>query len=904
MQDSFQDSESRHRSIVDTMLDGVISITEQGLIQDFNKAAERIFGYRAEEVHGQNIKMLMPEPYHLEHDTYLDNYRDTGTAKIIGVGREVTGKRKDGTMIDIHLSIGEMEAAGQRMYSGILRDITLQKGAERATRRNTEAVQNLYSLSTQAELKLEDKLLACLRLGCELFAMPVGLINRVEEGSCRLEYVIGPEGSPTPGTELNLAATFCQQTWSEVQAVGRGSADDHVAQDDPCYVEYGLRSYLGSPLFVRGQLYGTLNFTSPEHRADQFKPQDLAIVRLFGEWAGNEITRQLTEAELSERAESLRSILDTVVDGIITVDGKARVRSINPAVTRIFGYQAEEIVGKSIRLLMAGSHMDKGNTDLLDFLLSAMEGDVNVGQEIEGRRKYGDTFPMEMAVSEMDTEGGRMFTAIMRDITERKKIERVKNQFISTVSHELRTPLTSIRGALGVVLGKEMDTLSERAKKMLETANRNSERLTFLINDILDLEKIEAGEMEFHLQPLDINIIAHRAITENEAYADSYLVSLKLNILSDESLFVMGDEHRLLQVFANLLSNAVKYSPTNGTVVVEIEALEGQVRVGVRDQGSGIPDAFHSQIFSRFAQADSSDSREKGGTGLGLAISKAIVEMHEGEIHFTSIVDVGTEFYFELPQWHDVVRSTREGADLPRALICEDNRDIAYILASLLEDEGLRCDIASTGEAARRLLLEQSYRLLLLDLILPDIDGITLLRELRENEPTSKLPVIVVSATANEGLARSGDVGLSVIDWLQKPIDNQRLSDALLQALHGDRSYKILHIEDDLDVIQVVSEMISGFCDYDYVTTLQSARERLKSHDYDLVILDLTLPDGRGVELLDQLAERVPVVIFSGEDVTADIASHVDAALTKARASSDQLITTVKRVLNQQVEIQ
>ena len=223
----------------------------------------------------------------------------------------------------------------------------------------------------------------------------------------------------------------------------------------------------------------------------------------------------------------------------------------------------------------------------------------------------------------------------------------MKSEFVSTVSHELRTPLTSIRGALGLVLGKASVGISDKAKSLLETARRNSERLTLLINDILDLEKIESGHLSLQMQAVDLVKIAQQAVIANEGYAAQHQVSLVLNP-SIKQARVMGDEHRLLQVFANLISNAVKFSYPQATVDISIQAQQNGFRVGVKDYGQGIPESFRPHIFSRFAQADSSDTRAKGGTGLGLSITKAIIDSHGGTLAYQSEQGIGTEFYFVL----------------------------------------------------------------------------------------------------------------------------------------------------------------------------------------------------------------------------------------------------------------
>ena len=770
------------------------------------------------------------------------------------------------------------------------------KQATENTEKNSQAVVALYALASRRELNLEEKLLAGLSIGAERFAMPTGLITRIDGENCQLEYVVSVDDSLTKGQKCALSSGFCGRVWEQGETLAVENVSAFTSPHTPDTFLPSEGCYLGARVSVGGRAYGTLCFSSELPAAQVYTPGDKAVVQLFAEWAGNEITTYLIEADLAAKAERMRCIVDNVVDGIITVNEAGVIESINAAVTKIFAYSADDLLGQPLQQLLTSALNE--NT----LLQAANEDRANPYREVEGRRKDGEVFPLEVAVSELHIEGERLFTAIVRDVTERKRVESLKNQFISTVSHELRTPLTSIRGALGIVLGKEADSLSPKALKMLETANRNSERLTFLINDILDLEKIEAGEMSFDMRVIDINVVAQRALLENEAYASKYKVHLVINPLQAERSFVLADEHRLLQVFANLLSNAIKFSPPEATVTIEISNPgDACLRITVKDKGSGIPEAFQAKIFNRFSQADASDTRQQGGTGLGLAVSKAIIEHHSGDIGFDSEMSVGSQFYFDLPQWRDVVRS-QTNSDQPQVLICEDNLDVAYILASLLEEQGLSSDTAATGAAAKALLVEKHYQLMLLDLTLPDTDGISLLRDLRADPATSALPVIVVSA--NIGTSENKGKGLAVIDWLQKPIDENRLSQALLHALQGDAEYRILHVEDDLDVIQVVSEMVASVGEYYYATTLDRARAYLDEQDFDLVILDLTLPDGEGVELLASLAEKVPIVVFSGREPDLYLADHVDAALTKATVSNEQLLMTVRRVLsNRAVEL-
>jgi signal transduction histidine kinase len=239
--------------------------------------------------------------------------------------------------------------------------------------------------------------------------------------------------------------------------------------------------------------------------------------------------------------------------------------------------------------------------------------------------------------------------AIVRDITERKKVERMKNEFISTVSHELRTPLTSIHASLGLLGGGVGGFVSDKAKKLLEIAVNNTERLLRLINDILDIQKIESGKMAFRFQTLDMISLIDQAIESNRAYGEKFKVQFVWKEKIKEAK-INGDPDRLMQVLTNLFSNAAKFSPADKNIEISVIEKEKSIEVRVHDYGLGISKEFQQRIFQKFAQADSSDTRKKGGTGLGLSIAKSIVERHGGTIGFFSTENQGTTFYFDVPK--------------------------------------------------------------------------------------------------------------------------------------------------------------------------------------------------------------------------------------------------------------
>ncbi|MBT4711037.1 MAG: HAMP domain-containing histidine kinase [Alphaproteobacteria bacterium] len=251
------------------------------------------------------------------------------------------------------------------------------------------------------------------------------------------------------------------------------------------------------------------------------------------------------------------------------------------------------------------------------------------------------------AVDRMATEIARG-KAAEHDVTHLKELGRLKSEFVSTVSHELRTPLTSIKGALGLVRSGITGQLPDRLKAMLEIAYANSDRLIRLINDILDIEKIEAGKMQFTMATENLSDIVRKSISANQTYAEDRDVEFVLDNFPAEAMVVV-DKDRLSQVMANLLSNAAKFSPRGGRVGISIEPHEGSFRVSVKDQGAGIPEDFKPRIFEKFSQADSSDTRTVSGTGLGLSICKAILEHHRGDIGFSSDSGLGSTFFFDVP---------------------------------------------------------------------------------------------------------------------------------------------------------------------------------------------------------------------------------------------------------------
>ncbi len=347
--------------------------------------------------------------------------------------------------------------------------------------------------------------------------------------------------------------------------------------------------------------------------------------------------------------EIFRLAIEACPVGIVMVDRAGKIVLVNPEMERLFGYTRDEMIGQTVDILLPvnqrASHANyRAQFDVQPGIR------MGAGRKLSGRRKDGTEFPVEVGLNPMRTGDGVTTLCTIIDLSERNRIERLKDEFVSTVSHELRTPLTSIAGALGLLVGNAGNTLPSSALRLLTIAQANSQRLVRLVNSILDMEKIESGKVVFVLKRIAARALVEQAIEANRGFAEGFGVRIRLDAPADAG-DLRSDPDWLIQVVTNLLSNAIKFSPPGEEVVVAIEKRRGNIRVSVRDHGRGVPDAFKARIFEKFAQADISDARIKGGTGLGLNIVKQIVTRLGGEVGFADAPGGGAIFYVELPGW-------------------------------------------------------------------------------------------------------------------------------------------------------------------------------------------------------------------------------------------------------------
>ena len=447
-------------------------------------------------------------------------------------------------------------------------------------------------------------------------------------------------------------------------------------------------------------------------------------------------SRELVLRRYADLAARQEAIFESAKDGMIVLNPSGGIESLNPAAAKMFAYPAEELLRRDVNMLF---EVAPERAQVETFLRRLKARRLEVAGEVQefiGRRGDGTSFPLEVSISPFQLKAVTQFLAVTRDISERREIEQMKGEFVATVSHELRTPLTSIAGSLGLIMGGAAGEVPRKALRMVEIAHANSARLVRLINDILDMEKIEAGRMELDIRPIHLATILTAALHANAGFAAEYGVHIELEP-PPEGAAVLADEDRLMQVLTNLLSNAIKFSPRGEAVSVSVTRLERRFRISVADKGAGIADEFRSRIFTKFAQADSSDTRQKGGTGLGLSIVREIVEQLGGFVRFESSRGDGTVFHVDLPaatvpgaRGAEIAVPDRPADELPRILHVDDDPDMLRVLASAFDAWAVVYSTPSVQEARSALRFNQ-FDAAILDIGMEDGSGLDLVPELR-----------------------------------------------------------------------------------------------------------------------------------------------------------------------------
>ncbi|MDQ8186479.1 PAS domain S-box protein [Pelagicoccus sp. SDUM812002] len=606
-------------AVLDTVVDGVIAIDRKGIIQSVNNAAERVFGYESQEIVGKNVNVLMPEPYHSEHDGYLTNFHRTGEAKVMGIaGRELFAKRKDGSVFPIELGISAMEIDTQSLYVGIVRDITERKSAERLT----------------AELK------------GVMDAVVDGLVTIDDKGDIHsfnpaAERIFGYESSEVAGQNVKVL----------MPEPYHGEHDGYLHN----YRDTGVRKIIGIGREV-----------AAKRKDGSIFPMELAVSemkvagkRMFVGIIRDITERKATELERDSLTTELQGIMDAVVDGLITIDEKGCIQTFNPAAERIFGYASEEVAGRNVKVLMPEPYHSEHDGYLDNYHHTGDRKIIGIGREVTAKRKDGTVFPMDLAVSEMRVSGKKTYIGIIRDITERRRGEQERlrmirqlkdsnqelDDFAYIASHDLKEPLRGLTNNARFLEEDYQDELDEKAVRRLKRMRFLCGRMESLIDDLLYFSRL--GRQDLAVCEVDMS----KLILEIKLMMQSTLEETNASVVVKKHLpKYTCDFVRTKEVFRNLITNAVKYNES-AEKTIEVGYLETWKDLRevfyVRDNGIGIDPEFYEDIFRIFKRLNN-ESDDSRGTGSGLTFVKKIIERHGGKISLESNLGEGTTFYFTL----------------------------------------------------------------------------------------------------------------------------------------------------------------------------------------------------------------------------------------------------------------
>lgn len=831
----------------------------------------------------------------------------------------------DGRVLDLELSLSRRQKADNPLaIRCLLRDITPQKQRERRLALQL-VVSQIVGQSTSPEVAsmriLES---VCLSQGWD--AAMLWTLNEEEDRlhfysawgapGKRSEALIQESMGQSIGRSPDLPGQVLVQeraVWMEDLAatVATGVASERALSA----LRHELATGWAVPVRVGNRLIAVLEFYC--HQKLRQEREAMATLETVSASLGQMLARSREQDRVEELHRTQEILLDTIEDGICGADKNGLASLVNPAAGRLLGATPEELTGVSVHYLLHGSAKGANACGEDCVLLRALNRKVSISAETTVYRRDGRCFPAEFSLTPI-LEQGRFTGSVLsfRDISQRFALDRMKDEFVSTVSHELRTPLTSIRGALGLLSAGLLGQMSDKAANLLRIALSNSDRLVRLINDILDLERIQSGREPLAFRPIALGDIVRQAIDGMQPVADAAGVQL----IHDANIVQLSaDPDRLLQVITNLLSNAVKFSPEGATVSVTLREGSSGVTLSVIDQGRGIPADKLDSIFDRFQQVDASDSRQKGGSGLGLAICRTIVQQHGGSIWAERNPVCGSTFRVILPFQQRIASDHSETPivepDRGRVLLADANRMTRPLVANQLRRQGyfvveaasVEETLAAVSEGGSEQPVDGRPRIeaILVDISLDGLNGWEILPRLRMEPAAAGVPIVLLSVDhPNPSLPiPSGADG-----WVSQSPNDETLLNELARVLSspGEKA-RILVVEDDVDLARVIGAVFAkDGIEVKLVHTRQTALDACLSFKPQLLVLDLSLPDGDGFNVVDWLRQHedlahLPLVVYSAREIAPAERSQLQLGpthfLTKAKVQPQQLESLVLTML-------
>lgn len=671
---------------------------------------------------------------------------------------------------------------------------------------------------------------------------------------------------------------------------------------------FGLLAGIGIAFYISNSVSGALQRLLSNLQAladgsgdltvtidDSSKDETGDVARAFNIFAGIAQTK-------------FQGIFNNVYDGMIIIDAQGSIDAFNPAAERIFGFTPQEVLGKNVKILMPEPYRSDHDSYLNNHLTTGKKKVIGIGREVSGRCKDGSVFPMDLAISPMQISGKPMFVGLVRNITERKQHEkdiklaklsaesanRMKSEFLANMSHELRTPLNAIIGYSEMLKEDAEDDGNVQTIDDLNKICTSGNHLLKLINEVLDLAKIEAGQVELLFESFPVFTFVQEISMLTQPQMDNN--SNHFKIICDENIGEFyGDEDRLRQVLLNLLSNAAKFT-NKGQVTLNVrrDVHQGnqQLKFSVSDTGIGMTSEQLDKVFIPFVQADASTTREFGGTGLGLTISKDICEIMGGHINAQSEVGKGSTFTVCIPVDSSLLEHQDRGSKLPAeyvttadiapytsggymeegecVLVVDDDDKARDLIIRTLERDGFSIAAASNGEQGLALAKELRPLCIILDIMMPGMSGWELIKVLKSSPETNTIPVIINTIIDKHRLPEAE----GAIAYLSKPFQKTELLNLLNGLAPEQGAVDVLIVEDESDIRELVARQISdiGWIARSCINGLEALID-VQQKMPDVILLDLMMPKMDGFQFLTELRKipegyKVPVVILTAKDLT------------------------------------
>lgn len=679
-----------------------------------------------------------------------------------------------------------------------------------------ETLLALHKITADQSLTLADKLNKVLALGCETFGLPIGLISKIEGQRYTIDYVRTPGGEIQPGQEFSLGETYCCHALDADGPLAFDHAGNSYIATHPCYINFALESYIGTPLIVNGKRYGTLNFSSPEVHAQPFNAGELELIRLIAQGVGNELARDQAFKALQSQRQTLESISSLARIGSWSVDLKTQEVHWSSVTKDIHDVpdDFEPELDTAINFYKEGYSRDR----ITEVVERGMQSGQPWSEELQIVTASGkEKWVAAIGRAEFEHDECVALVGTFQDIDERVRSNLMlrkakdaaeaaataKSEFLANMSHEIRTPMNGVMGILDIL---SRSSLEATQKAQVNIAKSSADALLSLLNDILDFSKIEAGKLSLENIEFSLAELFDETYHFMKTMAQEKQLGFHLCVDGLNQDLVQGDSGRLRQVLINLIGNAIKFTKEGEVTIkayTQVEADGIRLFVEVADTGIGIDSQNLDHLFDAFTQNDTSTTRRFGGTGLGLAIVEQLTQLMSGSVRVSSQIGEGSCFQFNVllnaaessqgalpdnppgtlqsnPQ-NEFSHEASQTTQSLRILLAEDNKVNQLVAEQLLAMKGYQCDIADNGEKALQTLLnapqERPYTLVLMDCQMPVMDGYEATRKIRAGEAGDRylsIPIVALTANAMQG-DREKCLEAGMTDYLTKPINGDEL---------------------------------------------------------------------------------------------------------------------------------